>query len=162
GNYGSTEAGGATARLYESDDPFDAGHVVPGSVVEIVDEDDQTVADGVVGRIRHRSVGMVHEYLGNAAATARAFSDGWLYPGDLGFIRPDGGLTLTGRESEVLNAGGVKIDPNRLDHFALQNPKVSDACSFQYLANSGIQQIGIALVTEDDVDVQALVADLKA
>src|SRR5690606_316615 len=126
------EAGGATSRLYESDDPFDAGHITPGSSVEVVDEDDVPLPQGEVGRIRHRSFGMVHEYVGEPEATARAFRGGWFYPGDLGFIRSDGGLTLTGRETEVLNAGGVKIDPNRVDHAAMENPSVSDACCFEY------------------------------
>lgn len=162
GNYGSTEAGGAASRLYESDDPFDAGHILPGSQVEIVDEDDQVLPHGTEGRIRHRSMGMVHEYLGNPDATASAFRNGWFYPGDLGYIRPDGGLTLTGRESEVLNAGGVKIDPNKIDHVATRNPEVMDACSFEYEAESGLRQIGVAVVTKDGFDVQALVADLKA
>lgn len=162
GNYGSTEAGGATSRLYESDDPFDAGHAHRGSVIEIVDEDDQPVPDGQIGRIRHRSPGMAHGYLGNPEATSRAFRDGWFYPGDLGFVRPDKGLTLAGRESEVLNAGGVKVDPTRLDHAAIRNPQVIDACSFEYESDSGLMQIGIALVTHDDIDVQALIADLKA
>lgn len=161
GNYGSTEAGGATARLYESDDPFDAGHPIPGSIVEIVDENDEPVPQGTVGRIRHRSFGMVHEYLGDPEGTARAFRDGWFYPGDLGFIRPDGGLTLTGRETEVLNAGGVKIDPARIDHAALRVPGVREACSFEYAAENGNRQIGLAVVA-NDLDARALVAELDA
>lgn len=162
GNYGSTEAGGAASRLYESDDPFDAGQISPGSVVEIVDENDEVLTDGQEGHIRHRGPGMVHEYLGDPEATARAFRDGWFYPGDLGFIRPDKGLTLTGRAAEVLNAGGVKIDPNRIDHIALQNPGVIDACSFDYPTASGIRQVGIALVTRDELDVKGLVSELTA
>ena len=158
--YGSTEAGFATRRLYTSDDPFDAGQVVPGSEVQIVDENDNVLPDGETGRIRHRAPGMVHEYLGNPEATARAFRDGWFYPGDLGSLRPDGGLTLAGRESEVLNAGGVKIDPNRIDQFAVAHPGVIDACSFDYAADSGLRAVGLALVTEDGVDVKALVAAL--
>lgn len=161
GNYGSTEAGGATTRLYESDDPFDAGYVNPGSQVEIVDDHDEVVPQGEVGRIRHRSFGMVHEYVGDPQATARAFRDGWFYPGDLGFFRPDGGLTLTGRESEVLNAGGVKVDPNRIDHAAMRNVAVREASSFEYAASSGNQQIGLAVVA-DDLDAEALAADLNA
>lgn len=162
GNYGSTEAGGATARLYESDDPYDAGRIVPGSTVEIVDEDDQPVPNGTVGRIRHRSFGMADGYLGDPEATARGFRDGWFYPGDLGFIRPDGGLTLTGRESELLNAGGVKLDPNRLDHVALEQPGVTDACGFQYDSRSGVPQIGIAVVAGDGFDAEAFVRALAA
>jgi long-chain acyl-CoA synthetase len=134
--------------------------VMPGSNIEVVDEQDQLVPEGVAGRIRQRSLGMAGGYLGDPAATERAFRDGWFYSGDLGFIRPDGGLTLTGRESEVLNAGGVKVDPNRLDQFALTNPAVLDACSFDYATASGIRQIGIALVAEDGLDVEALIAEL--
>ena len=162
GTYGSTEAAIATSRLYESDDPSNAGQILPGSQVEVVDDDDRALPAGTAGRIRHRSPAMVHEYLGNPEATARAFRDGWFYSGDLGFIRPDGGLTLTGRETEVLNAGGVKIDPTRLDHFALRDPNVLDACSFEYVTGTGIRQIGIALVVDDDVNVDTLVADLTA
>lgn len=160
-NYGSTEAGGATSRLYASDDPFDAGNVIPGSALEIVDDEDAVVPVGVEGRVRYRSFGMVHEYLGDPEASARAFRDGWFYPGDLGYLRPDGGLSLTGRESEVLNAGGVKVDPSRLDHAALRDPGVLDACSFEYVGESGLRQIGLALVTTDSLDVAALAAALK-
>jgi acyl-CoA synthetase (AMP-forming)/AMP-acid ligase II len=105
---------------------------------------------------------MVDRYLGDPGATARSFKDGWFYPGDMGLIRPDGGLTLAGRDSELLNAGGVKVDPNRLDHFALQWAGVQDACSFEYETASGVNGVGIALVTEEDLDVAALVADLKS
>jgi long-chain acyl-CoA synthetase len=161
-NYGSTEAGGATTRLTASDDPYDAGHVNPGSVVEIVDEDDEPVAPGTVGRIRHRSIGMTHSYLGNPEATERAFRDGWFYPGDLGFFREDGGLQLTGRESELINAGGVKVDPNRIDHVALAHEGVTDACSFEFVGPTGVAQIGLALVAEDALDVRALSRALAA
>lgn len=160
--YGSTEATIATSRLYESDDPSNAGQILATSQLEIVDDDDRVLPDGTAGRIRHRSPGMVHEYLGAPDATRRAFRDGWFYSGDLGFIRPDGGLSLTGRETEVLNAGGVKVDPVRLDHFAIANANVTDACSFEYETRSGLRQIGIAVVTGEQIDVPAFVADLKA
>ena len=72
------------------------------------------------------------------------------------------GLTLAGRESEVLNAGGVKTDPNRVDNVALQSPGVLDAASFEYVTASGIHAIGLVVVTDDDIDASALVAELKA
>jgi long-chain acyl-CoA synthetase len=162
GMYGSTEGGSAAIRRYESDDPYDAGQIMPGSTVEIVDDDDLVVPDGTIGRIRYRSFTMVDRYLGDPAASAKSFRDGWFYPGDLGLIRPDGGLTLAGRDAELLNAGGVKVDPNRLDQFALQRAGVQDACSFEYETASGVQGVGIALVAEDDLDIPALVADLKS
>jgi len=161
-NYGSTEAGAGTTRVVDSDDPFDAGHPAPGTELQVVDDDDEVLPAGEEGRIRYRSFGMVHEYLGDPEASARAFRDGWFYPGDLGVLRPDGGLTLTGRESEVLNAGGVKVDPNRIDHAATAHPGVADACSFEYAADSSVRRIGLALVASDDADLGALAETLKA
>jgi acyl-coenzyme A synthetase/AMP-(fatty) acid ligase len=159
--YGSTEATIAFARYYDSDDPFDAGYLFPGSTVQIVDENDNELSNGQVGRIRHRHLQMVHEYLGTPEATAQGFRDGWFYPGDLGIIRPDGGLTLAGRASEILNAGGVKVDPTLLDMYAVTFADVSDACSFTYLASSGLPQIGIALVARSDIDVDALIRSFE-
>jgi acyl-coenzyme A synthetase/AMP-(fatty) acid ligase len=62
----------------------------------------------------------------------------------------------------VLNAGGVKVDPNRIDHAATQQPGVLDAASFAFESASGILGVGVALVTDDDVDVQAVIAALQA
>ena len=160
-NYGSTEAGGTAMREYNFDDPFDAGRITPGTRVEIVDDNDRALPDGEQGRIRVKSPGMAHEYIGNPDATARSFKDGWFYPGDLGVLRLDGGLTLAGRESEVINAGGVKIDPTRLDQFAQKFFGVADACSFGYETSSGLLQIGIAVVVGDDFDAQALASALQ-
>jgi acyl-coenzyme A synthetase/AMP-(fatty) acid ligase len=159
-NYGSTEVGGIAVREYNSDDPFDAGKVSPGALLEIVDDDDVALPNGEQGRIRVKTPGMSTEYLGNPEATLRTFKDGWFYPGDLGVIRADKGLTLAGRESDIINAGGVKIDPARLDQFALNVDGVIDACSFGYTTTSGLLQIGIALVVEGDFDAQALSSGL--
>jgi long-chain acyl-CoA synthetase len=159
--YGSTEATIATVRYYDSFDPFDAGHAFPGTEIEIVDEMGEREPDGAVGRIRLKTPHMVHSYFGDPDATAKSFKDGWFYPGDLGLIREDGGLTLAGRSSEILNAGGVKIDPTVLDLFARAHPSIVDAASFTYVSTTGIDQIGIALVSEDDLDVAALIQDFK-
>jgi long-chain acyl-CoA synthetase len=159
--YGATEAGMAFVRYYETEDPFDVGQLFPGARVEVVDDDDQVLPAGQTGNIRLQGPVMVHEYLGNPDASRESFKDGWFYPGDLGFIRPDGGLTLAGRSSELINAGGVKIDPARLDLFAVKNPKVRDACSFAYTTGAGTQQVGIALVTEGGLDVQSLIRDFE-
>jgi long-chain acyl-CoA synthetase len=154
--YGSTEAGTASLRNYETDDPFDAGQLVDGVDIQIVNDDGEVLPEGEVGRIRHHSSFMAHQYLGDPEGTEESFKEGWFYPGDLGAIRPDNGLTLAGRTSEILNAGGVKVNPTRLDLFAVAYPKVVDAASFGYLTAAGIQQIGIALVTDDGLDVDAL------
>ena len=160
--YGSTEAGVAALRNYETDDPFDVGHITESATVQIVDDNGAELPQGEVGLIRHRSSFMVHEYLGDPEGTAAGWKDDWFYPGDLGSIREDGGLTLAGRASEIINAGGVKINPVRLDQFATKHAGVLDAASFGYDTADGIQQVGIVLVTEDGFDVQPLIREFSA
>lgn len=155
--YGSTEAGSGAQRVYTSADPYDAGQIARGTTLEIVDDQHRPVPAGVTGRIRYRSFGMATGYLGDPEATASAFHEGWFYPGDLGHLREDGGLTLAGRESERLNAGGVKVDPSRIDHVALGHPGVREASSFAFPDESGLDRIGLAIVADEDVDTAALV-----
>jgi long-chain acyl-CoA synthetase len=160
--YGSTEAFTIARRDYETDDPFDVGIIDRPEDLQIVDEHGALLPDGEVGLIRYRSPYMAHEYLGDPVGTAAAFRDGWFYPGDLGSIRPGNGLTLAGRTAELINAGGVKVDPMRLDFFAARQAGVLDAASFGYETADGILQVGIALVTGDGVDVQNLIREFEA
>ena len=159
--YGSTEVGTVSARYTDSDDPFDAGLPTSGSTLEIVDESDQPVPAGVRGRVRCKRPLMSTGYFHDPDASAASFRDGWFYPGDYGTIQPDGTLTLRGRESEFINAGGVKVDPVQLDLFAVSLPGVTDACAFGYLDSAGLQQVGLALVTRPDVNGNALAAALQ-
>ena len=48
GTYGSTEANGATAKYNESDEASDAGRILPGVTLQIVNDDDQEQPDGQV------------------------------------------------------------------------------------------------------------------
>lgn len=101
---------------------------------------------------------MATEYVGNPEATAQSFRQGWFYPGDFGVLSTDSTLTLQGRQSELLNAGGVKIDPTRLDLFAVAQDGVDDACSFAYEDRFGLLHIGLALVAPGALDVKAFIA----
>jgi long-chain acyl-CoA synthetase len=156
--YGSTEVGTVSARYTDSDDPFDAGFSTADSTIEIVDDSDQPVPAGEPGRVRCKRPLMSERYFHDPEASTASFKDGWFYPGDFGIIQPDGSLHLRGRQSEFINAGGVKLDPVQLDLFAVSLPQVMDACGFGYLDSSGLQQVGLALVTPPDADGKAIAA----
>jgi long-chain acyl-CoA synthetase len=159
--YGSTEVGTVVARYKDSDDPFDAGYPTAGSSVEIVDDQGVPVPKGVQGRVRCQRPLMAEEYFRDPESSAANFRDGWFYPGDYGILQADGALTLRGRQSEFINAGGVKLDPVELDLFAVTLPMVSDACAFGYRDPSGLQQIGLALVTLENADSAQILAELS-
>ncbi|MEQ1737388.1 MAG: hypothetical protein ABL886_13410, partial [Rhodoglobus sp.] len=76
-------------------------------------------------------------------------------PGDIGTLSPDGTLVLGGRESELFNLGGVKIDPLTVDEVAVAFPAVQDAAAFVFELEPGSPEIGLAVVGEV-CDLQAL------
>ena len=160
--YGSTEAGGITAcRLNSRTDPAVAGHPQVDTAVEAVDADDQPLPAGQAGSVRTRAAYMADGYFRDEEATAKVFRNGWFYSGDTGFVREDGQLVLGGRESEIINAGGVKVDPTVLDRLLQDCPGVQDAAVFSARGSLGMDLIVAAIVAPDEVDVPMLQEKLR-
>jgi acyl-CoA synthetase (AMP-forming)/AMP-acid ligase II/acyl carrier protein len=54
----------------------------------------------------------------------------WFLTGDEGCLNEQGQLTLTGRLKEMINRGGEKVIPRRVDEVLLQHPAVEQAVAF--------------------------------
>ncbi|MCD6061286.1 MAG: hypothetical protein K0S16_1597 [Moraxellaceae bacterium] len=159
--YGSTEAGGvafcAVNPKYESSI---AGILLDGVQVEIVDDEGAPLPANTEGTLRVRTVNMARGYYRNAEASAEFFRDGWFYPGDRGLLQPNGLLRLAGRNSEVINRGGVKIDPAAVDQVLVEWPGVRDAAAFGVEDATGTLQPAVALVTDAGFELEGLRAAL--
>ncbi len=131
-SYGATETGTiafAPAQMI-ADVPGAVGFVTPGAEVEIVDASDNPLAAGKEGIVRTRTAQMVDGYVGNPEATARAFRNGWFYPGDIGSLTADGMLLIRGREASVLNIGGDKVKPELVEEALTAFAGVDQAAAF--------------------------------
>lgn len=160
GVYGSTEGGGVTMRMLGVDsDPTDVGAPQPGIELQIVDESGAPVADGVSGAVRYRSPGMADGYL--TGGDDGSFRDGWFFPGDQGRRGADGHLVLEGRTSEIVNVGGVKVDPAAVDAAVEGFPGVVDAATFLIEQTPGVPELGLAVVAAAGCDLRALDALLR-
>lgn len=160
--YGSTEAGTVAARYSDFEDPADMGSITDGAEVEIVNEKSEPLPAGEVGIVRYRTSAKADAYFTDQSNETSALRDGWFYPGDRGFLSPENHLMLQGRESEIINAGGVKIDPARIDSVALDVVGVRDACAFSVESETGVTQIGLALVIDITFKPKELVETLTA
>jgi acyl-coenzyme A synthetase/AMP-(fatty) acid ligase len=151
-SYGSTEAG--NIGFVEITDGvknslgFDLIHEDVN--LEVVDENNNPVPTLAVGKIRYRKSNTAASYYKNPEATAQFFKDGYFYPGDLGFIDQEGRLVLEGRSSDVINLGGVKVNPERIESIALAQLAVRDCAVFARINTSGIEELAIALVVDAD------------
>lgn len=155
GVFGSTEGGGVTVRMMHSgDDSANVGHVVPGVELDIVDEAGESVAVGTVGDVRYRGPGLATGY--RTGDPEQSFRRGWFHSGDRGMIAADGSLVLEGRTAELINVGGAKIDPARVDAAVEGFPGVVDAGTFIIEQTPGIPELGLAVVAGADCDLRAL------
>ncbi len=73
---------------------------------------------------------MVRGYLGDPAITAANFTEGWLRTGDLGSLSVTGDLSIRGRIKELINRGGEKISPERVEGVLANHPNVLEVAVF--------------------------------
>ena len=106
------------------------GRVVGGVEARIVGEDGTPLPPGEVGLVGFRGEGFPSTYLDDAEATARAFRDGWFYPGDLAAIDSDGFFHFKGRADDVINNEGAKFYPIEVEKVLLAHPSIAEAAVF--------------------------------
>ena len=164
---GSTEAAGfVSAPMRDlADRPGAVGYIWPGVEVEALDEHGRKLPAGETGVLRIRSpmnaTGYV-EAAGAGFADAAAsgedrFQDGWFHSSDIGSVGPDGMLTLTGRTTDVINAGGVKIHPHIIESVLLKLPTVLDAAAFGVPdPATGVVQVHAAIVSRTVIEEPVL------
>lgn len=146
--YGSTEANiVATAPAHAiADTPGAVGYLTPGAIVQIVDHADNVLPTGQEGRVRIGGRFTVDGYRGDTQASQHTFHHGWFYPGDIGCLTADHLLVLSGRETAVLNLGGDKISPERIEQALMSFPGVQQAAAFTLPNAAGIEELAVAVV----------------
>ncbi len=157
-SYASTEAGIAAIAPYDmiADIPGAVGFLSPDTELEIVNETGAVLPVGSEGLIRIRTPQYVSNF--NAGGAQGAAGNGkWFYPGDIGRVTEDGVLCLAGRQSDVINRGGVKISASRIEDILEAMPEIREAAACGIEGGSGLEEIWIAVVPQAPIDT----ADIK-
>jgi len=156
--YGSTEAG-AMAHIDNQSylaNPASAGRAMPWVRAEAVDEADQPLPAGEIGRLRFHSPAMAGEYLGDPEASARAFKSGWYYPGDLGSVDAHRNVFLAGRDDDVINVDGVKVNSAMVRQVLDADPSVIESAVSVVEQSDGRRLLVALVVPKADVDAAHL------
>ena len=130
--YGANEVGYLTAASPELQIryPETIGVAVPGVEIEIAGDEGSALQDGEIGHLRARGPCFPTEYIGAPEASAKAFRDGWFYPGDLARRNADGAFFFHGRSDDLMNCDGIKIAPSDIEAALLKHPAVAEATAF--------------------------------
>ena len=140
--YGMTECGGAMT-LSLPEDPLEwasstvgrpklagVAGLPDGALTEYKTIHPVTGADlpaGAEGELASRGPTNMLGFWHKPEETAAALQDGWVRSGDLGRVRPDGYLELTGRSKELYKSGGELVTPKEIEEVLTTHPGVSQA-----------------------------------
>jgi acyl-coenzyme A synthetase/AMP-(fatty) acid ligase len=156
--YGATEIGCLAMSTPETHAvrPNSVGRLTPWAQAEAVDENDQPLPHGQPGILRFKSPLLTTGYLDDEQATARAFRNGWFYPGDTGSVDPTGYLFLGGRIDHLLNFGGNKIDPRLIEELLDEQPEIIESAVVMVNSEIGIPLLVAAVEAQAPFDPEAL------
>jgi acyl-CoA synthetase (AMP-forming)/AMP-acid ligase II len=102
------------------------GAPVYGAEIRIVTDKETEATPGEDGEVRVKGPMVCAGYT-DAERTAEVFdADGWFRTGDLGHVRPDGHIVLTGRLKDVIIRKGENISAREIEDLLYAHPQVAD------------------------------------
>ena len=126
-HYGTTETGCISLEPQTPGAEISAGLPIAGVQIQIFDEQKRPLPPGEAGNVAVRSLHAASGYDGPTDSGESSFEAGLFFPGDLGYLGPDGQLFLTGRRRGFINVAGNKVDPSEVEAVLKALPAVSDA-----------------------------------
>lgn len=98
--------------------------------IDLVDDNDEPVEDGVHGEIvvrlhpGQKPLGLFKEYLRDKALTDEAMHDGLYHTGDVAWRDEDGYYWFVGRKDDVIKSSGYRIGPFEVESALMTHPAV--------------------------------------
>jgi fatty-acyl-CoA synthase len=150
--FGQTEAGGCMCLTRRGDHEERITHTVgiplPLSQVKIVPtgSGDMDAVDQV-GEICVRTRCAMSGYFRMPERTAETIdSEGWVHTGDLGRVRADGYLQITGRLKDMIIRGGENIYPREIEDVLAEHSSVGQAAVFGVADATWGEQVAAAVI----------------
>ena len=110
--------------------PGSVGKPLPGTRVEVLDEEYQAVSVGKIGHllIRSDNPSFFIGYHKDQAKTNEVIHDGWYHTGDLAYRDEDGFLWIAGRNDDCFKSRGIFISPIEIENALRQINEIAEAC----------------------------------
>lgn len=162
--YGASETSKSFANLVQvnADGAVKRTGISLDSDIEIRDEAGDLCEVGRPGEVRVRNAYLSSGYLSAPETTAKAFRDGWFYPGDVAQWDEDGQFKVIGRNDDVLSFGGLKLNAALVDLIIAVTPGVKDAVCFKNPKPDAKDEILAFVVFDDLTDRVSCIADIRA
>ncbi|HWC60357.1 MAG TPA: long-chain fatty acid--CoA ligase [Verrucomicrobiae bacterium] len=127
--YGLSEASPVVSKnpLDGTHKPGSIGLPIPNVEMSLQDDDGRILGPNMVGEICVRGGNVMIGYWNQLEETAKAFRNGWLLTGDLGYRDDDGYYYITDRKKDMLLVNGNNVYPREIEEVIYQFPNVKEA-----------------------------------
>ena len=114
--------------------------------IAVFDDDGNEQPRNVVGEIVITSKAVAEGYVMGEPPGETPFKGDSYWTGDIGFVDDDGFVHLSGRKSEIINVGGLKVSPHEVVLVLERFPAVNEAAAVGVKSGSG-EEVVCAVVT---------------
>ncbi|MFB3916628.1 MAG: acyl-CoA synthetase [Terriglobales bacterium] len=102
------------------------GQAVPGYECRVVNEDDQVVPPGTIGRFQVRGPTGTVYWHDEAKQRNVCSKDGWNRAGDFVYVDEDGYFWFVSREDDIIKSSGYRIGPEEIEVELAEHPAVQE------------------------------------
>ncbi|MFI7195483.1 class I adenylate-forming enzyme family protein [Nocardia nova] len=134
-----------------------------GTIVEIRDDDGQTLATGELGEICVSSDLNMSGYYNAPEETAETLRNGFVHTGDIGYLDADGCLHIVDRKKDMVITGGFNVYPAEIEPLLRRRPEIAD-CAVVGIPDDYWGEALVAavqLTNGAEIDPADLIADLR-
>ncbi len=145
--YGITE----TAPIISAEQPGAKRLGTIGRLLDSVEVRIDEPNDEGIGEIIVKGPNVMQGYYKNPAATAEVLADGWYRTGDLGFLSPDGFLTISGRvKNLIVTPNGKNVYPEEVENELLKSPFISEVMVYGHRVGTSSEEIHAIIYPEQE------------
>jgi long-chain acyl-CoA synthetase len=158
--YGQTEASPIITVLDKSRHTFEgplagkiqsAGQAIPGVDIAIFDDNDQSVANGVVGEICIRGANVMKGYRNMPEQTSKAIVNQWLHTGDGGYLDDEGFVFIVDRVKDMIISGGENVYSSEVENAIYQYPNVNQCAVIGIPSEKWGEQVHAVVVMNENM-----------
>jgi long-chain acyl-CoA synthetase len=149
--YGLSEASPVVSKnpIHGVRKPGSIGLPVPNVEVSTQDDSGKILGAGEAGEICVRGGNVMLGYWNNPEETVKAFRNGWLLTGDIGYRDADGYFYITDRKKDMLLVNGNNVYPREIEEVIYQFPGIKEAAVIGVPdARKGEQPVAFVVVAE--------------
>lgn len=163
--YGSSEVPLATQGYRPQTDPdraADTDGLAIDYELRIVDDNGADLPAEADGEVLARGPAMFMGYADDAQTAEAITEDGYFRTGDIGHLRPDGGLVITGRKKDLIIRGGENISAKEIEDILHTHPAVREAAVVSMPHERLGEGICAFIIAADDSDADRLAGHVLA